>query len=269
MSTAVLDGLKATQQRTWSSGDYSKVAWITVPVSETLVEDVDLRAGSRVLDVAAGTGHAALAAARRFCEVTAIDYVPELLDVARRRADAEGLPLNAIEGDAENLPFPDDSFDVVLSALGVMFTADHQRAASELVRVVRAGGRIGIANWSPSGFVGQMLGTVTRYVPPPPAAQPASRWGNEDTVRALLGDRVTDVRASLPSATIRFPSPESFADFFLAHYGPTLKAAERLSDEGRAALRQDLVTLAAEANLSTDGSFVSEWEYLIVTATKS
>jgi ubiquinone/menaquinone biosynthesis C-methylase UbiE len=265
---SALEDLKAAQQQIWSSGDYGRIAWITVPLARELVDAVEVRPGARVLDVACGTGHVALEAARTFGEVTGVDYVPELVDVARRRALAEGLDVDFQLGDAEALAFTDDSFDVVLSAIGVMFTADHDRAATELVRVCRSGGRLGLASWTPTGFVGQMLKIVGKHVPPPPAAQAPTRWGVEEIVGELLGDRVHDVAAYTASVTQRFASPEAFTDFFLTHYGPTHTAAARLDDHGRAALRADLVRLARETNRGLDGSFVSDWDYLVVTAEK-
>jgi SAM-dependent methyltransferase len=171
---SALETLKVKQQQIWSSGDYGRIAWITVPLARELVEAVELRPGAQVLDVACGTGHVALEAARTICDVTGIDYIPELVEVARRRAQAEDLEVHFQVADAEALPFADGSFDFVLSSIGVMFTADHDRAAAELVRVCRPGGRIGMANWTPTGFVGQMLKTVGKHVPPPPAAQPPS-----------------------------------------------------------------------------------------------
>lgn len=267
-STDVFEQIKVKQQQTWSSGDYGKIARLTVPLSEELIAAVDLRPGSTVLDVATGTGHVALAAARRFCEATGVDYVPGLLDVARRRAEAEALPATFREGDAESLPFGDNSFDFVLSAIGVMFTSNHQRAADELVRVCRRGGRIGVANWTPTGFIGQLLKIVTKHAPPPAGALPPTRWGTEETMRELLGDRVDDFRFTLRSVTERFPTPESFADLFLTKYGPTLKAAERLTEEGRKDFRDDLIALAADANTATDGTVSTDWEYLITVATR-
>jgi ubiquinone/menaquinone biosynthesis C-methylase UbiE len=265
---SALEDLKAKQQQIWSSGDYGRIAWITVPLARELTEAVELRPGARVLDVATGTGHVALEAARTMCDVTGIDYVPELVDVARRRAAAEGLDVDFQVADAEALPFADGSFDAVLSAIGVMFTADHDRAAAELVRVTRRGGRIGLASWTPTGFVGQMLKAVGKHVPPPPAAQPPTRWGTEEVVAELLGDQVHDVASYTASVTQRFASVDAFADFFLTFYGPTYAAASRLDETGRAALRDDLIRLAAEANHGLDGTFVSEWDYLVVTAAK-
>jgi len=267
-ASSALESLKAKQQQIWSSGDYGRIAWITVPVARELVEAADLRPGAQVLDVACGTGHVALEAARMFCDVTGIDYVPELVEVARRRAQAEGLEVDFRVADAEALPFADDSFDFVLSAIGVMFTADHHRAAAELVRVCRPGARIGMANWIPTGFVGHMLKTVGKHVPPPPAAQPPTRWGTEEVVTELLGERVRDLKSYTAAVTQRFMSPEAFADFFLTNYGPTYAAAARLDEPGRAALRDDLVQIANQANRALDGTFVSDWAYLVVTAQK-
>jgi ubiquinone/menaquinone biosynthesis C-methylase UbiE len=220
------------------------------------------------LDVATGTGHAALAAARRSCRATGIDYVPALLDIARRRAEAEALVIDFVDADAEDLPFEDGSFDYVLSALGVMFTADHPQAASELVRVCRAGGQIGLASWTPTGFIGQLLKTVSRHVPPPPFAEPPTRWGVEEYVRDLLGTDIAEMIAVTASVTQRFASPAAFADLFLTYYGPTHAAAAKLDETGRQALRDDLIALATTANRATDGTCVTDWEYLVVTATK-
>jgi ubiquinone/menaquinone biosynthesis C-methylase UbiE len=265
---SAVEALKRRQQSIWNSGDYNQIASLTVPVAETLAAKAHLRPGSRVLDVATGTGHVALAAGRRFSDVSAVDYVPVLLDVARRRADAEGLSVDIRYGDAEDLPFPDGSFDTVLSALGVMFTADQERAADELVRVTRIGGRIGLASWTPDGFVGRLLKTVAAHVPPPAVAMSPTRWGDPESVRELLGDRVTDLRTERANVTQRFHSAEHFADYFIAYYGPTHTAAESLAPAERAALREGMVSLARTANRVGDGTFVAEWEYLLVFATK-
>lgn len=267
--TTRLDELKARQRQTWDSGDYSKIGWLTMPLADVLCEAVDLRAGSTVLDVATGTGNVALAAARRFCEVTGIDYVPTLLDTARRRAHAEGLAVEFREADAESLPCADASFDCVLSAIGVMFTADHERAAHELVRACRSGGRVGMVNWTPTGFIGEMLKMVGRHVPPPPGVNPPTRWGTADGVRTLLGGEVSELTFSTATVRQRFPSPEFFADFFLTHYGPTVKVSERLSEQGRHAFRDDLIALGTVSNVATDGTLASDWEFLIAVATKA
>ena len=267
-ATSPLQELKAKQHQIWSNGNYGKIAWLTVPLATRLVETVDPRPGSAVLDVACGTGHAAIEAARRFCDVTGVDYVADLVEIARRRAAAEELPIAFDEADAEALPFADASFDHVVSAIGVMFTADHDRAASELVRVCRPGGRIGIANWTAEGFIGRMLKTVSAHVPPPPVALPPTRWGNEQVVRELLGSGVSDVSSTTHVIAPRFVSPETFADFLLAYYGPTNTAAEKLDASGRTAFREDLALLAHEVNQASDGSFVTTWEFRIVTATK-
>ncbi|HYH71850.1 MAG TPA: methyltransferase domain-containing protein [Nocardioides sp.] len=268
-TTPDLTELRDKQQKVWSSGDYNKIAALTVPVSEHLVDHVGVGPADRVLDVATGTGHVALAAARRSAEAVGIDYVPALLDVARRRAEAEDLAVELTEADAEHLPFDDASFDVVMSAIGVMFAADHDAAGRELVRVTRPGGRIGLASWTPEGFVGGMLRTVGAHVSPPPGAQPATRWGTEEVVAGLLGDGVTDVQSITATVTQRFADAEAFADLFLTYYGPTYAAAGRLDDDGRAALRADLVALAESHDRGDGGpGLVCEWEYRIVTATR-
>ncbi|WP_336208553.1 class I SAM-dependent methyltransferase [Nonomuraea sp. LPB2021202275-12-8] len=266
---AELEALKERQQKTWASGDYARIAWLTIPLADALCDGVDLRAGSTVLDVATGTGHVALAAARRFCDVTGIDYVPALLERARRRAESEDLEIEFREADAENLPFADASFDYVLSAIGVMFTADHPRAAGELLRVCRPGGHVATASWTPTGFIGEMLKVVSRYAPPPPGALPPTRWGTEGTMRELLGGGAAELSFTNASVTQRFLSPEHFADFFIEHYGPTLKAAERLNDEERRAFRDDLVSLAGKSNRAVDGTLVHDWEFQITVATRA
>ena len=259
--------LKAKQQQIWSSGDYNKIAAITVPVAESLVAHTGIRPGATVLDVATGTGHAALAAARQSAVVTGVDYVPRLIDIAKLRAAAEDLPIDFRVADAEDLPFDDDGFDDVLSVIGVMFTADHSRAAEELVRVCRPGGRIALANWTASGFVGRLLRTVGAHVPPPPVAQSPTRWGTEDAIRDLFAGHSVDISFVTESVTQRFASPEVFADFFLSYYGPTFTASERLSEDGRQSLRDDMVALAREFNQTTNGTFVGDWEYLVAIVT--
>lgn len=268
LAQTTLAAVKEKQKATWSSGDYARVAWLTVPLADELCEAVNLRPGSNVLDVATATGHVALAAARRFCRATGVDYVPHLLEHARRRADAEQLAVDFREGDAEGLPFDDASFDYVLSALGVMFTADHEQAARELTRVCRPGGTIGLLSWTPNGFVGRMLKTVGAYVAPPPGLESPSRWGTEDYVRGLLGDRVATPSFASGAITERFPSPAAFADFFIEHYGPTNKASDALDDDERAAFRADLVELADQTSRE-EVAAIADWEYLVAVARRA
>ena len=263
-----LEEIKAKQQVTWSSGDYGKIAWITQPLAEVLTDALELRPGATVLDVATGTGHVALAAARRFAVATGVDYVPALLEVGRRRAAAEGLDVIFQEGDAENLPFPDASFDYVVSTLGAMFAPNQEKTASELLRVVRSGGTIGMINWRPEGFIGELFRTIAKHVPPPEGLKPAALWGSEDRVRELFGDGVSSTNFKDGAIRMSFLSPEHFADFFIANYGPTLKASEALEGEKRDAFRADLIELARRHNTRTDGTSALDWTYLVVIATK-
>ena len=265
-----LRAIKARQQETWASGDYAAVAATITIISERLCDSADLRAGWRVLDVAGGSGNTALAAARCGCEVVSVDYVPSLLARARERAQAEGLPIETIVGDAEALPFPDASFDAVVSVVGVMFAPDHERAASELVRVCRPGGTVALANWTPDGFIGQLFATTGRHVPPPAGLTPPPLWGTEDHVRALLGDRVIALRATPRSYTFRLRSPEHFVEFFREHYGPTLKAFAALDDDGRRALAEDIAALVRRFDrLGGDGPVAIPADYLEVVATRA
>jgi len=266
----LLTELRTKQQKMWSSGDYNKIAAVTVAVNETMVAEAAITPDERVLDIATGTGHAALAAARIGADVVGIDYVPALLDIARRRAAAEDVTVEFVEAPAEELPYADASFDVVVSAIGVMFAADHERAARELVRVTRPGGRIVLASWTRTGFVGGMLGIVGRHVPPPPGAQSPVRWGDEDVVAGLLGDEVENVHSSLHVVTQRFTDADAFADLFLTYYGPTFTASSKLDDAGKAAIRADLVAHANSFG-RPDGSgagLVTDWEYRVVHATR-
>jgi SAM-dependent methyltransferase len=245
---AQLDGVKQRQQKMWASGDFAAVAARIHSMAERLAEAADLVAGSRVLDVATGSGNAALAAARCGCDVVGIDYVPALLDRARERATAEGLELELIEADAEALPFDDASFDAVLSVVGVMFAPDQERAAAELLRVCRPGGTIALASWTPDGFIGDMLRLVTRYAPPPPGVRPPVEWGSAARLRQLLRPGVSTLETREQVHTFRHRSAEEFADFFLINYGPTERAAASLDEPGRAALREDLAALATRAS---------------------
>lgn len=265
-TTMTLAELKTRQQATWGSGDYGKIAWLTAPLADTLCEAVDLRPGATVLDVATGTGHVALAAARRFCTVTGVDYVPALVETARVRAASEDLSVTFEEGDAEALRFKDGSFDYVLSAIGVMFTADHEKAAGELVRVCRSGGTIGLVNWTPSGFVGEMFRTIGAHVPPPPEAKPPGLWGTQEYLVQLLGE--VDLRIETGEIAMRFLSAEHFAQFFIENYGPTLKAHASLDNEQRRALSVDLRDLALRRQRDVGDVAVCPFEYIVAVGRK-
>jgi SAM-dependent methyltransferase len=263
-----LAAVKQRQQQTWASADYAAVAALIVPMAEGLAQNAGLRAGDRVLDVATGSGNAALAAARCGCEVTGIDYVPALLERARARAAAEGLEIEFAEGDAEHLAFPDASFDAVLSCLGVMFTPDQERAAAELVRVCRPGGTIGLVNWTPAGFIGQLLRTVGKHVPPPAGVRPPPLWGTEERLRELLGDAVSRLDIQRRTFVFRFRSPDDFATFFRDNYGPVHKAFGALDEPGRERFYDDLTALAREHDREEGPSVALPAEYLEVVATR-
>jgi SAM-dependent methyltransferase len=263
-----LAAVKQRQQQTWASADYAAVAALIVPMAEGLAQNAGLRAGDRVLDVATGSGNAALAAARCGCEVTGIDYVPALLERARARAAAEGLEIEFAEGDAEHLAFPDASFDAVLSCLGVMFTPDQERAAAELVRVCRPGGTIGLVNWTPAGFIGQLLRTVGKHVPPPAGVRPPPQWGTEERLRKLLGDAVSRLDIQRRTFVFRFRSPDHFATFFRDNYGPVHKAFGALDEPGRERFYDDLTALAREHDREEGPSVAMPAEYLEVVATR-
>jgi ubiquinone/menaquinone biosynthesis C-methylase UbiE len=269
MSELVLEGLKAKQQKTWASGDYGAVAALIHPMAEDTIQAADLSAGADVLDVAAGTGNASIAAARCGCRVTATDYVPGLLARARERADAERLPLTTEIADAEDLPYPDGRFDAVVSVVGAMFAPDQERTAAELTRVCRSGGTIALANWTPDGFIGEMFRTVGRRVPPPPGIRGPVEWGSEERVRELFGDRVSDLRTERHDFVFRFATPEHFADYFREHYGPTLKAFEALGPDGGKPLYDDLVSLVGRYNTATDGTARIPSTYLQIVATRA
>jgi SAM-dependent methyltransferase len=253
--------IKQRQQTAWAAGDYAAVGVRLLLTAELLCEAVDLRAGERVLDVACGNGNAALAAARRFCQVTGVDYVPALLERARERARAEGLEASFQEADAEALPFPDASFDVVLSTCGAMFAPDQEQTASELLRVCRPGGRIGMVNWVPDGYVGELFRTIGRYLPPPPGLRPPVLWGSEDRLRELFGP---EVAISAPRRTFlwRWPSPEHQAEFFATFYGPANRAVAALAADRAVDLKADMVEVARSFDVSDDDTLVLRQDYL-------
>jgi ubiquinone/menaquinone biosynthesis C-methylase UbiE len=268
-ATAVPDfaAIKQRQQATWAAGDYSVIGTTLQIVGEQLCEAIDLRAGERVLDVAAGNGNATLAAARRFAEVTSTDYVGALLDRARERAAAERLPVDFREADAENLPFADDSFDAVVSTFGVMFTPNQEQAAAELARVVRPGGRIGLANWTPEGFIGQLFKTIGRHLPPPAGVSPPSLWGTEKRLRELFpGCRVS---ASKRIFNFRYKSAEHWIDIFRTYYGPTNRAFAALAEEKRAELEADIAALLHEFDRGDERGLVVASDYVEAVIVKA
>jgi SAM-dependent methyltransferase len=261
--------VKTRQQATWSSGNYSVVGAMLQIVGENLGEAMDLRAGSRVLDVAAGNGNATLAAAHRWCDVTSTDYVPSLLKAGQCRAQAEGYDIRFQEADAENLPFRDASFDAVMSTFGVMFTPDQEKSASEMARVCRPGGKIGLANWTPDSFIGQVFKTIGRYVAPPAGVKPPSLWGTRDRLEALFGTSAAGISTTSRAFVFRFRSPEHWLEVFRTYYGPMHKTFAALDAEKQAALTQELLQLMAAGNRSGDNTLVLPSEYLEVVITRS
>ena len=263
-----LGALKTRQQGAWSSGDYAVVGTTLQIVGEQLCEALDLRAGSKVLDVAAGNGNATLAAARRWCDVTSTDYVPALLKRGRERAAAEHLMVEFREADAEALPFADASYDVVLSTFGVMFTPDQDKAASELARVCKSGGKIGLANWTPQGFIGQLFKTIGRHLPPPAGVKSPALWGTPARLEEMFGSQASEIAAEPRMFAFRYRSPEHWLEVFKSYYGPMLKAFVALEETGQAALRRDLMALLGEFNRADDGTVVVHSEYLEVVISK-
>jgi ubiquinone/menaquinone biosynthesis C-methylase UbiE len=266
--TPNLTTIKVRQQKTWTSGDYARIGNSLVIMGERLSEAVDVRPGQNVLDVATGSGNTAISAARRFSMATGIDYVPELIEHARERAQAEGLDVTFDVGDAENLPYPDSSFDVVLSTVGVMFTPDQEKAAKELLRVCKPGGKIGLANWVPDGYVGNMLRIVGKHVPPPAGVKPSPLWGTEDRLRELLGDGVSSLDSTRRTYVFRYLSADHFIEQFRSYYGPVHKAFESLDEDGRDALENDLKELIGEWNTSGDETALLPSDYLEVVAVR-
>lgn len=257
------------QQQIWSQGDFSRIGVIGQGVAENLAEAANVRAGERVLDVACGAGNGAIAAARRTWEPTVgLDYVPALLERGRERAAAERLDVEYVEGDAQELPFEDESFDVVMSIFGAMFAPDHQRTADELLRVCRPGGRIAMANWTPGGLVGTVFRTVATHAPPPPGVAPPPLWGTQEHLQELFGDRVSELNLTRRHLTMRFRSPDHWLEFFRTWFGPAKVAFERVGPEGAEALAGDLRELLEGANTDAE-TLVVPSEYLEVVAVKA
>ena len=260
--------VKQKQQATWSSGDYALIGITLQIVGESLAEATDIRAGERVLDIAAGNGNVTLAAARRFANVTSTDYVPELLEKGRVRALAEGLPVNFRVADAEELPFEDGSFDVAVSTFGAMFTPDHAKPAREMLRVVRKGGRIGLANWTPESFIGQLFKVIGRYIPPPAGLKSPALWGTEAHLNELFGEQATAIRAVRKHFNFRFRSAAHWLQVFREYYGPTHKAFAALDSAGQDALAKDITELLNRHNVGGASSLVVPSEYLEVVITR-
>jgi len=258
------------QQQIWSEGDFARIGIGIQMVGEDLAEAVNILPGQRVLDVATGAGNCAIAAARRFGEAVGLDYVPALLQRARERAAAEHFDIEFVEGDAQALPFDDGSFDVVLSSFGAMFAPDQEKTASELLRVCRSGGKIGMANWPPRGLVGGgMFKIVAEHAPPPPGVQPPVLWGSEDRVRELFGDGVSDIRFTSREVRMRHYSPESWLEYFRTYFGPMVTAFERVGEDGAQALSDDLLELMRSSNEAGDAALVASAEYVEIVADRA
>ena len=266
--TADLSAVKGKQQAAWSAGDYAVVGTTLQIVGESLCEALDLRAGEHVLDVAAGNGNATLAAARRWCDVVSTDYVPALLERGRARASAEGLPVRFEQADAENLPYSDGSFDVVLSTFGVMFTPDQEKAAAELARVCKPGSRIGLANWTPSSFIGELFKLIGKYLPPPAGVKSPALWGTEERLRELFGNRLGAIEIARKHFVFRYRSPGHWLETFRTFYGPMHKAFGALDAAKQESLAADLIALAGRFNRASDGTLLAPGEYLEVVITR-
>jgi ubiquinone/menaquinone biosynthesis C-methylase UbiE len=263
-----LGAVKTRQQGAWSSGDYAIVGTTLQIVGETLCEALDLRAGQKVLDVAAGNGNVTLAAARRWCEVVSTDYVPALLDRGRERAAAERLAIEFRQADAEALPFADASFDVVVSTFGVMFTPDQDKAAAELVRVCKPGGKIGLANWTPEGFIGQLFKIIGKHMPPPAGVKSPALWGDGARITELFGAQTSSIQLEQRNFMFRYRSTQHWIDVFKTYYGPLLKTFGALDPQAQAALTDDLFALIKRFNRSGDKTMVVPSEYLEVVITR-
>jgi SAM-dependent methyltransferase len=266
-ATPDLAALKNRQHAAWSSGDYAVVGTTLQIVGEQLCEALDLRAGQKVLDAAAGNGNASLAAAHRWCDVVSTDYVPSLLERGRARASAEGLNVEFKEADAEALPFADGTFDVVVSTFGVMFTPNQNQAAAELLRVCKSGGKIGLTNWTPDGFVGQMFKTIGKYMPPPAGVKSPALWGTRGHLVEMFGPAAISIETELRNFNLRYRSAEHCLDVFKTYYGPMLKAFAALDEVKQNGLKDDLHDLIARMNKADDGTMVVPSEYLEVVIT--
>jgi SAM-dependent methyltransferase len=256
--------IKQRQQTTWASGDFAIIGVTLQIVGESLAEACDIRAGERVIDIAAGNGNASLAAARRFANVTSTDYVQALLEKGRVRAAAEGLEMGFRVADAEDLPFADASFDVALSTYGAMFTPDHARPAREMLRVVRPGGRIGLANWTPEGFIGQLFKVIGNYIPAPAGLKSPALWGTEPHIVELFGSQAKDIRTVRRNFNFRYASAAHWLQIFRDYYGPTHKAFAALDSSTQFALAKDITTLLDKHNVAGPSSLVVPSEYLEV-----
>ena len=260
------NALKERQVKIWTAGEYARIGNPIAIMGELLCEAVDLHSGDDVLDVATGSGNTAISAARRFCNVTGMDLAPESIEHARGRAEAEAMDITFEVGDAEDLPYEDASFDVVVSTIGVMFCPDQEAAAGELLRVCKPGGKIGLASWTPDSFTGQMLKTVGKHVPPPPGVKPPSLWGTEERLRELLGEGVSSLQTTRRTYNFRYPSAEHYVGWFREYYGPTVRAFAALDAEGQDALAADLGELCESRNVSGDGTLVAPSDYLEAVA---
>lgn len=270
MNEVDFGAITQVQQKTWSEGDFGMVAGLVMMVAEQLAESLQILPDERVLDVACGSGNGALAAARRsWGNVVGVDFVPALLERARERAKAERLDVEFVEGDAAELPFEDASFDVVMSTFGAMFAPNQEKTAAELLRVCKSGGRIGMANWTPDGGVGQMFMTVAKHAPPPPGVKPPLLWGTEERLRELFGDGVSDLQVEVKTSRQTFRSIDHWMDFFRTYFGPTKTAFERVGPEGEEALAADLRGYLEEFNTAGERALVLEPAYLQVIATRA
>ncbi len=267
--TGDLNAVKSKQHAAWSSGDYAIIGVTLQIVGEQLTEAMDLRAGQKVLDIAAGNGNATLAAARRWCDVTSTDYVQALLDRGRKRAEADGLKIDFRIADAEHLPFKANSFDAVVSTFGAMFSPHQESTAAEMLRVCKSRGKIGLANWTPGGFIGRVFKIIGKHLPPPPHVKSPLLWGTREWIEITFEKHSSKIVAEPRMFNFRYRSPQHFLDFFRSYYGPMLKAFEALDAAGQKRLVDDLITLIAELNTSDDDTMIVPGEYLEVIISTS